>query len=87
MFLSAFFSVYAAGGPIIIAAVMLGLEGHITFLDAATVVLIASFSSVSNDAILQLLCGAKDLAKSFVKISIPIVVAGLFVLGIEMLIF
>lgn len=87
LFLSAFFSVYAAGGPIIIAAVMLGLEGHITFLDAAIVVLIASFSSVSNDAILQLLCGAKDLAKSFVKISIPIVATGLFVLGIELLIF
>jgi|GEM_PF-2793370 len=87
LYVTAFLSVYAAGGPIIISAVMLAIGGHITFMTAAIVVLIASFSSVTNDAILQLMCGAKALALSFIKISIPIIVAGALVVGIEILIY
>jgi len=87
LYATAFLSVYAAGGPIIISVVMLALGGHITFMTAAVVVLIASFSSVTNDAILQLMCGAKALAVSFIKVSAPIIAAGVLVAGVELLIY
>lgn len=87
LYVTAFVSVYAAGGPIIFSAVMMAAAGTITPMTAAIVVLIASFSSVTNDAILQLMCGAKSLAKSFVRISYPIVIAGVSMVGIELLLF
>lgn len=86
LYVTALVSVYAAGGPIIISSIMLAQEGHISYMTCATVVLIASISSCSNDAIIQFLCGAKALAISFLKITIPIVATGLIVLGIERLI-
>lgn len=42
---------------------------------------------VNSNAILQLMGGAKTLAKIFVRISIPIVVAGLLVVSIELVLF
>lgn len=87
LYVTAFVSVYAAGGPIIFSAVLMASAGTITPMAAAIVVLIASFSSVTNDAILQVMCGANSLAKSFVKLSVPIVVAGGLVVAIESLLF
>ena len=86
LYVTAFVSVYAAGGPIIISSIMLAEEGHISAMAAATVIIIASISSCTNDAIIQLLCGAKALAISFTKITVPIIIAGLLTLGIEKLI-
>lgn len=87
LYVTAFVSVYAAGGPIIFSAVMMAAAGTITPMTAAIVVLIASFSSVTNDAILQLMCGAKSLAWSFVRISIPIVVVGVLIVCLEIVLF
>lgn len=87
LYITAFVSVYAAGGPIIFSAVMMAAAGTITPMTAAIVVLIASFSSVTNDAILQLMCGAKSLAWSFVRISVPIVVVGVLIVCLEIVLF
>jgi len=83
LYVTAFVSVYAAGGPII----MLAEAGHISYLTGATVIIIASISSCSNDAVIQFLCGANSLAISFLKITIPMLAAGFIALAIEWLIF
>lgn len=87
LYVTAFISVYAAGGPIIISSIMLAEAGHISYMTGATVIIIASISSCSNDAIIQFLCGANSLAISFLKITIPMLAAGFLALGIEWLIF
>ncbi len=87
LYLTAFISVYAAGGPIIVSALMLVTEGHISAMTAATVIMIATISSLSNDAVIQYLCGARSLAISFVRITIPILAIGLVVLGFEWFVF
>ena len=82
LYVTAFVSVYAAGGPIIISSIMLAGAGQITYVTAATVVMIASISSASNDAIIQFFCGARKLAVEFVRISAPMLLAGLAALGV-----
>lgn len=87
LYVSAFVSVYAAGGPIILSAIMLASTGQITPFAATMVIMIASISSASNDAIIQLLCGARPLAKSFLRLSAPMLVTGILVLAVEWLLF
>ena len=76
LYVSAFVSVYAAGGPIILSAIMLASTDQITLFAATTVIMIASISSASNDAVIQLLCGARPLAKSFIRLSAPMLATG-----------
>ncbi len=87
LYVSAFVSVYAAGGPIILSAITLASTDQITLFAATTVIMIASISSASNDAVIQLLCGARPLAKSFIRLSAPMLATGILVLVLEWFLF
>lgn len=87
LYATAFVSVFAAGVPILLSSLVLAKAGQITYMTVATIVMIISFMGASNDIILQLSIGSKDLARSFVKQALPMVFVGLVILGIELIIF
>ena len=87
LYLTACIAIFAAGVPIIASAALLAVQGHITFATAGNVILLASFMGILNDAILQLACGARHLAWSFLKQAVPIFLAGIVALGVTHMIF